>query len=328
MKTLTHIQNLALKPVVSRAIDQLPSAHKAGLIQLSPQMNVEQLFEMIAAHCLMQIKDNAAALVQSYDAEALHQMRVGLRRLRVALDLCKPVLQLPAILQLELDWLNAQLSVARDWDVLAQSTLPLLTADLPEVYQRMLKLPAVKRAICSQVRLQHQTALTALSSQRYSSFMQQLTRWLDIRGWRSPLSVKRSQLLLKPAAVFARNRLLQQQQRLVKHGQRRAGSCERAVHRLRIAAKTMRYSTEFFQSLYARKQVRPALDSLSRLQLHLGRINDIAVADVLLQQLQQLRPQLAANMHLLRAYMQLRFKRQPKKISALCKKYNLIRLAI
>lgn len=304
----------------------LTSAHKASLISLSPQMNVEQLFEVIAANCLVQIKDNAAALAQSYDAEALHQMRVGLRRLRVALDLCEHVLHLPAILQLELDWLNAQLSAARDWDVLAQSTLPLLTADLPEVYQRMLKLPAVKRAICSQARQQHETVLSALSSQRYSSFMQQLTRWLDTRGWRSTLSVKRSQRLLKPAAVFARNRLMQQQ-RIVKRSQRRAGSCARGVHRLRIAAKTMRYSTEFFQSLYARKLVRPALDSLSRLQLHLGRINDIAVADVLLQQLEQLRPQLAANMHLLRAYMQLRFKRQPKKISALRKKHKLIRLA-
>lgn len=319
MKTQANIQNLALEPVGSADIDHLQPARKAGLILLSPQMNLEQIFAVIVANCLVQIKDNAAALTQSYDAEALHQMRVGLRRLRVALDLFKHVLQLPAKLQQELDWLNAQLCAARDWDVLAQSTLPLLTADLPEVYQRRLKLPAVMRAIFGQARQQHKTALTALRSQRYLSLMQQLTSWIDARGWRSTLSVKRSKRLLKPAALFARNCLLQQQQRLVKRGQCLASTCALDVHRLRIAAKTMRYTTEFFQSLYSIKPVRPAIDSLSMLQLRLGRINDIAVADGLLQQLEQQRPPLAANIHLLRAYMRLRSKRQAQKISALWK---------
>jgi CHAD domain-containing protein len=333
MKAIASTLNLALERVDSADIDRLPSAHKAGLIQLSPQTNVEQLFELMTANCLVQIKDNAAALTQSYDAEALHQMRVGLRRLRVALDLFKHVLQLPAKLQQELDWLNTQLCAARDWDVLAQSTLSLLTADLPKVYQRMLKLPAVKRAIFGQARQQHTTALTALNSQRYLNLMQQLTSWIDARGWRSPLSVKRSQHLLKPAALFARTRLLQKQQRLVKRGQRLACTCAgvtraRDVHRLRLAAKTMRYTTEFFQSLYPIKQVRPAIAWLSKLQLRLGWMNDIAVAYVLLQQLQQQHPQLALNIHLLRAYMRLRSKRQAQKISALWKKYKLIRLAI
>ncbi len=87
MKTLANIKNIALKPVGSAHIHRLPSAHKADLILLSPQMNVEQLFEAIAANCLAQIKANAAALAHGYDAEVLHQMRVGLRRLRVAFDL-------------------------------------------------------------------------------------------------------------------------------------------------------------------------------------------------------------------------------------------------
>lgn len=322
--------NLDLEPIGADVTERCASStpHKVDLFLLSRQMNVEQLFEVITINCLAQIAANAAALVQCYDAETLHQMRVGLRRLSVALDIFKDLLQLPLVLQQELDWLNAQLSAARDWDVLAETTLLTLATELPDLFQRMIKLPAVKRAVLGRARQQHASALAAVRSARCLSLIQQLSDWLERCAWRDTLSAKCYKRLHKPAAKFTHNSLLQQQHRLVKRCQLLPSDSQRVVHRVRIAAKTMHYAAEFFQSLYARKKIQPSILYWTKLQRRLGRINDAAVADDLLLQIQQQRPQLATSIHLMRVYMRLRTKDDAKKISASLKKYRLIKLAI
>lgn len=306
----------------------IATAHQAGLIQLSLQMNLEQLFVAIASNCLTQIIDNSVALAQSYDAETVHQLRVGLRRLRVALGLCKDVLKLPLVLQQELDWLNAELSAARDWDVLAETTLPNMAAKLPELLQQMIKLSAVKRAVLSRARQQHKIALTAVRSKRGVSLMQQLISWLAVSGWHDKLSAKNYKRLLQPSTKFTRNSLRQQQHRLVKRCKNLVNASAHDIHRVRIAAKKLRYASEFFQSLYARKLIRKNIAGLSKLQQKLGKMNDIAVANELLQQLQHQQPALAASMHLMRAYIQLSAKGETKKTSAWLKKYRRFKLAI
>jgi CHAD domain-containing protein len=54
---------------------------------------------------------------------------------------------------------------------------------------------------------------------------------------------------------------------------------------VRIAAKKTRYATEFFASLLDARAVKPYVGRLSALQDELGWLNDVQVADRLLQQL-------------------------------------------
>jgi triphosphatase len=55
-----------------------------------------------------------------------------------------------------------------------------------------------------------------------------------------------------------------------------------ARHEVRIAAKKLRYATEFFAALFPKKRVAPYLAALEELQDILGALNDAVVADRLL----------------------------------------------
>jgi triphosphatase len=53
-------------------------------------------------------------------------------------------------------------------------------------------------------------------------------------------------------------------------------------HRARLAAKKLRYAAEFFAPLYGRTRAARYIDALARLQGALGKLNDLATADRLL----------------------------------------------
>ena len=100
--------------------DQL-MAIKAAALTLSKRMTTEQAFQFIAGNCLMHITANRDGVAERQDAESVHQMRVGLRRLRTLLAVFKNVLPAPQSLLHDLTWLGTQLGAARDWEVLAGS---------------------------------------------------------------------------------------------------------------------------------------------------------------------------------------------------------------
>jgi CHAD domain-containing protein len=64
---------------------------------------------------------------------------------------------------------------------------------------------------------------------------------------------------------------------------RRGSDADR--HRVRIAAKRLRYAAEFFQSMYRRKRCERYIERLAALQECLGWCNDAVVADGLLGRL-------------------------------------------
>src|SRR5215468_12693689 len=81
---------LALKSKSERgyeAIDgKLETPVRAAPIDLPAGANTRDAFKMIGLGCLKQIINNEAALIRG-DHEGVHQMRVGLRRLRAAISL-------------------------------------------------------------------------------------------------------------------------------------------------------------------------------------------------------------------------------------------------
>ena len=89
---------LALKSKSDRGyelIDGGPDAPvKSSPIDLSLSSNTREAFRTIGRACLRQIVDNAPALLKG-DPEGVHQMRVGLRRLRAAMSLFSGILDDP-----------------------------------------------------------------------------------------------------------------------------------------------------------------------------------------------------------------------------------------
>ena len=261
------------------AAAQPPQAVKAQPLALDAAMSVEQVFLAIAGNCLEQVSGNQDGVAAGEDVESVHQMRVGLRRLRSALAMFKSLLVLPDGLKSELDWLGGALGEARDWDVLAGDTLARLDGEAQA------DAAALAQAAHAQARVKHVQAAQAVTSARYTACMLGVQRWLQARAWRDSCSVRQVRRLDAPICPFARATLRKDQRRLVKRGKRLLHATPQQRHRVRIAAKKTRYATEFFSSLLGARAVQPYVGRLSALQDELGWLNDVQVADRLLQQL-------------------------------------------
>lgn len=274
------------------------SASRARPLELARKMPVEQAFLAVVNNCVAQIQANDIADQDSDDIERLHQMRVGLRRLRSAFTLFEPVIALPAPLAAEFDWASQAIGSARDWDVLATQTL---TALPPQAIDAI-DLERVRHAALVEAGKEHAMAVQAVASPRYTALVLQFSRWLLLAGWREGLDAAGQEALAQPLSRFAQQRLRRDEKRLNKRGEHLEEN-DRARHRARIAAKKMRYDIEFFQALYGEKSSRPYLKVLSRLQDQLGQQNDLVVADALLQQLQLKQVRIAPSIAYARGYL-------------------------
>lgn len=299
-----------------------PAAVKAARLQLSTAMNAEQAFQEIAFNTMGQIQDNAEGVVQRHDVESLHQMRVGMRRLRSALSMYKRLLHLPADLQQEIDWLATELGDARDWDVLAGSTLPAVAKDLanPE------DLGDLQSAASGKAEEHHVAAAAAVGSPRYTRLMLGMNRWVQAMAWHDdPAAMDAAgKKLTEPVIKFARTTLKRDQRRLRARADRLRAATPADRHAVRIAAKKTRYAAEFFGSLFSPKTVRNYIKALTGLQDELGFLNDVAVADRLLTDMPAAAPQLAANVGFVKGFLAARTKNDDKEIIRLWKRFERI----
>lgn len=246
---------------------------KAVLPQLAPTIPVEEAFGLLVGACLEHIQRNQAGVIASDDPEFVHQMRVGLRRLRAVLSLFSPMVP-PASWapwRDELRWLAGELGAARDWDVLQEECLPAFAAAGGPVTR-------LARAVARRRTKERQRARLAAASPRYARLMLALGRWLLRRGWRRRAEAERRAALSAPARAFARERLATRHARLLRQGRHLARLTAQERHRLRIRAKKMRYGAEAFASLFEPARARPYLEALAALQDLLGHLNDLTTA--------------------------------------------------
>ena len=263
-----------------------PPLVRAEPLLLDAAMPVETALQAIAGNCIAQIQGNEAGVMHGGDPEHVHQMRVGLRRLRSLLKLFEDIAPLPAPLEQELRWLGAELGAARDWEVLADETLSQLMQE--ETNEPALAL--LQQAVLAEARLRRKRAAVAVGSVRYASLLLHLVAWLHGARWQRDAAPAQQEALAAPLEAFARRALKQGQRRMQRRAGKLAEANAPARHRLRIAAKRMRYATEFFASLFPARKVRRFVDALSALQDSLGQLNDAAVARKALRELATLQP--------------------------------------
>jgi triphosphatase len=267
---------------------QAPVVVKAQPLELSPALTLEQGFQQLMHNCLAQIQGNEDGVMHGGDPEHLHQMRVGLRRLRAALSLFKKVIQAPPEIAAQLRWLAGLLGPARDWEVLASATL----SDAAGNSLHALQLEHLRQHTVSEAGKHRHAAANALASRAYARLLLSLGSWLEGRRWRQQQSAEQIAALSMPLKKFARSKLAKLQKKLLARGKgiRRQGPAKR--HRLRIAAKKARYAAEFFASYFPPKRMHSYVQGLSELQDMLGASNDRSVAGGLLRQIAEQRPEL------------------------------------
>jgi inorganic triphosphatase YgiF len=275
------------------------AAVKAKPVAMHREMSVEQGFRLIVSNCLAQMQDNEAGVMRGTDPETIHQMRVGMRRLRSALHLFAPWIGFPPALQQELAWLGGELGAARDADVLADGTF----AKVIEACVRETDLLRLKQAVSAMAAERRKQAAAAVASVRYSRLMLGLVGWLEASRWHDSLDETALNALAEPLDKRAALILGRCHAKLIKSGKRLAHGTPEERHRLRIAAKKARYATEFFRSMHPARRIKHYLGCLAALQDALGWLNDAAVADRLLHDIEASRPDLAASASFARGYL-------------------------
>jgi len=260
-----------------------PEPHKARPIELEPDASAEQALRVIVSDCLDQITTNQRPALESRDPEAVHQLRVGVRRLRSALGVFRaalPPAQVAALAE-SLRGLGRVLGPARDLDVFTLELLRPLAARHPDD-------PGF-RALLARAEQERDAARcatrAALRSNRYTRLVLQFGYWLAREAWREQPVSEASAQLFAPARDFAALALERRHRKVVRAARRLGESSAGQRHRLRIRAKKLRYASEFFRSLYPSRRTSRYVRRVERLQDLLGAMNDTANAVRLLPEL-------------------------------------------
>lgn len=250
------------------------AAFRAQASAVRPETTAAEAFQLIAREALVQVAGNARLLIQVQSPEALHQLRVGLRRLRVALWMFRALLDAPGLdrARAEARWLAGELAPARDLDVLLVRLFG--AEDIEEDAGRAALLDGLRRAQADAYRRAH----AALGSDRFRQMLLFLAEWIDIGPWLSDAELAETRAA--PAVDLAAAAMNRADAHLRKGARRFESLTVEARHELRKQAKKLRYAAAFFQDAFREHPRRRTalMTALKAVQERLGELNDVSVA--------------------------------------------------
>ena len=225
-------------------------------------------FQAMALDCVAAIETHHSSACAG-DAEAVHQIRVAITRLRAAVAFFAPIVVDAEWLRLkkEIAWLNGSLGAARDSDVLVE-------------YARRKRYRAwAQRMIGEQLdqrqMLDHRQLVRSLRSARTQRLISAMAGWIRQGPWVTRWQRRKDAEALQ---IYCARELNRWHQRLVRKGRclNTLGASRR--HRLRIKFKRFRYMLEALSetvSLWGSSELRHLHQPAKRLQRALGDLRDL-----------------------------------------------------
>jgi CHAD domain-containing protein len=213
--------------------------------------------------------------------EAVHRMRVAIRRLRASLRTFGSLLE-PATtagLEPELAWLARMLGPVRDQEVLLDRLRPQLAipvrSDLPPaVYE------SLEKRLGAHITVARQEALAGLGSDRYARLAEHLAKVAASPPWTAPASLPGPDVL--PALVRRDHRRLAHRVDWALAAPV-GGDRDQGFHSARKAAKRARYGAETLEPAWG-EPARRYIRALVTVQDILGERQDAVVARGFLRQ--------------------------------------------
>src|SRR5262245_10745712 len=225
-------------------------------------------------HGFQHFLDNHSAVTLSGEPESIHQMRVGIRRLRSGLRLFDPVLCIEGGMSHfeELRALFRRLGDVREADVFLGETLPAVSeAGLGERLETVLR-----REITAFREIAYGDVQAALKSPSFARLTIQMNKWIEAGQWLKSDRPVDTLLRERAAEDFVVPRMASLYRKLRRHASKARDGTLADWHRARIATKRLRYAGEPFFAAFA-----PSIDAsmlakhISRVQNLLGHLNDL-----------------------------------------------------
>ena len=281
---------------------------------LEPGMTSAQALRAVTFECLEQIVRNSAVLTEidtagvcrAATSEHIHQLRVGIRRLRSAWSLFDGITDLPpAELRQEIRQHFAMLGGTRDDDVLREALLPVLTkAGLPPLefesdandgddgagvaagreFQGWI-LDVMAWSLDAQPVVSHRPIIIAAPVPAAPA----------ASATDSAPGVPASPALLPPSPPPAlrqilRDRLHRWHRRILREGLRFSELDEESRHNLRKRVKRLRYGLQFAEALLPSARLKLYRKKLAVVQDLLGEMNDLVVGFARFEQMREAQP--------------------------------------
>ncbi len=256
----------------------LSSPVKIKPAALPPELILDEAIARIILGNIDHFVANWASLREGDDPEAIHQMRVALRRLRAALAMFKRVIPCAEfeLFRAEARDLASAMGPARDCDALRELVEegPLAHLGDKEISRpcwRLWRRAALKA---------YKDVRTLLELPQPTRFVMRVSAFVERRGWRNSVSGLQLASLTEPVAVFASEALERLYKRVLRRGKNLAELPDEARHQARIALKNLRYGCEFFAPSFAETRDGSGfIRGTALLQNLLGAHNDEASAE-------------------------------------------------
>jgi inorganic triphosphatase YgiF len=242
---------------------------RAELPHLSADHTCAQAFALIVQSAATQIAVNRMAVLETDDPDAAHQLRIGLRRLRSALLAFRPLTDTPPLRELESHAraLARTVGELRDADVLIEE----IYAPVAGIIKTDPGLPRLREALLAHRAGERKRVRSELCGQQWSVLHLYLALW--------PRTIEDAKKLSTPVAKFARSALKKRWRKVAESGERLDDLTIEQRHAMRKALKTLRYTAEFFASLYPEHATRQFIKEIRGLQEVFGYLTDVVAAE-------------------------------------------------
>ncbi|MBX9761273.1 MAG: CHAD domain-containing protein [Beijerinckiaceae bacterium] len=271
------------------ATGEAPRETRAISAGLSPDAPIDDAIAAILGANLKQFVANWPALSPDCP-EAVHQMRVSLRRLRSALGLFNRAIPCDGFTRFreEAKRIASAMGPARDQDVL----LDLVEHGPAQALGRDASFDALMKASGRKRAAAYRNVRALIEAPETSRFVLELQAMIARREWRASQADATDAQQDARAAVSAPAFAAQALDRLDKKARRRGKNLVELApeerHEARIALKNLRYAADFFSPLFVRgRGARKFLRAIGDLQEALGAYNDAIVARSIVADLEQ-----------------------------------------
>lgn len=268
-----------------------PAIRRAMAVGLPGGADLDELIAATIHECLEHFTSNRPAFLEQDQPQAVHQLRVSLRRLRVFLAMFARHIPNEKFGQFraQASAISDAMAVARDMDVFIDMVIagPAQIFAGPSSSERRAMDDEGMRlflAACERRRAEgYGSAHAVLAAPQSARFVEDLRCFADMRGWRTQIDHETCARLDQPAKKFVARVLGREDRKCRKMGARIATFDEDQRHRLRIRFKHLRYGVDTFGKIAGGRKRRSSVLAgytgvIAKIQNQLGLFNDLATA--------------------------------------------------